>query len=227
MTLSWKKPLDDGGAKIISYVVEKRSGKGNWEEILEVKDNQAKIKDVKENEECEFRVKAKNAAGFNEPSKPTAVIKIEDQPVKPSFDLSGVKDITVKAGQNFEIHIPYKATPRPTVEWINNEKEILTDSRVETKLLENFVSLVNHSAQRSDTGLYKLTLKNSQGVSSTTVRVNVLDHPAKPDGPLEILNLDAESCTLRWKEPKDNGGAEVSNFIVEKREAGSEKLTLD
>jgi hypothetical protein len=51
----------------------------------------------------------------------------------------------------------------------------------------------------------------------------VLDHPAKPDGPLEILNLDAESCTLRWKEPKDNGGAEVSNFIVEKREAGSEK----
>lgn len=191
-----------------------------------MKDNQAKITDVKENENCEFRVKSKNAAGLSEPSKPTSVIKVQDQPEKPSFDLSGVKDVTVKAGESFEIHVPYRATPKPTVEWINNEKEVASDSRVETNLFDNVVSLVNHSAKRSDTGLYKLTLKNSQGANSTTVRVNVLDHPAKPDGPLEILNLDAESCTLRWKEPKDNGGAEVSNFIVEKREAGSEKYDL-
>ena len=225
VTLSWRRPLDDGGAKITSYIIEKRVGDGKFEEILEVngKDTQAKIKAVKENEECEFRIKAKNAAGVSEPSRPTAIIKVEDQPEKPSFDMSNVKDITVKSGQSFEIHVPYKAIPKPTAEWIINEKELISDTRVELKVLENVVSLVNHSAQRSDTGLYKLTCKNRIGSSSISVRVNVLDHPGKPEGPLEILNLDAESCTLRWKEPKDNGGAEVTNFIVEKREAGSEK----
>ncbi len=226
VTLSWKKPLDDGGAKILGYVIEKCLN-GNWEEILEVagKDNQVTIKDVKENEECQFRIKVKNAAGLSESSKATDVLKVEDKPEKPSFDVGSVKDITVKRGQNFEIHIPYKATPKPTAEWANNDKEILLDSRVNVNLLDNVVTLVNHNALRSDTGLYKLTLRNREGANTISVRVNVLDCPASPEGPLEVLNLDAESCTLRWKEPKDNGGGDVNNYIVEKREEGAEKWT--
>lgn len=50
-----------------------------------------------------------------------------------------------------------------------------------------------------------------------------LDRPAPPGGPLEALNLDAESCTLSWKIPKDDGGNEIVNYIVEKKEVGSNK----
>ena len=49
------------------------------------------------------------------------------------------------------------------------------------------------------------------------------DHPGKPSGPLEILNLDAESCTLSWKPPADDGGNEIINYIVEKKEVGTNK----
>jgi titin len=47
--------------------------------------------------------------------------------------------------------------------------------------------------------------------------------PAKPLGPLEVCNLDAESCTLVWKPPIDDGGNDITNYIVEKKEVGSDR----
>lgn len=113
---------------------------------------------------------------------------------KPTFDIGFVKDIVVKKGQNYEIHIPYKATPRPTAEWTLNDKEVAQDDRIKVivskivllltycfylfkstfKVLDNVVTLVNHDSQRSDTGIWKLTLRNREGGNSTTVRVTVL-----------------------------------------------------
>ena len=40
------------------------------------------------------------------------------------MDLSGLKDITVKAGQDFDIKIPYEAWPIPTAKWELNDKPI-------------------------------------------------------------------------------------------------------
>ena len=54
---------------------------------------------------------------------------------KPSFlDLHGVKDITVKAGKDFEVHIPYKATPKPQAQWLVEEKDLVGDDRVNLKV---------------------------------------------------------------------------------------------
>ena len=51
----------------------------------------------------------------------------------------------------------------------------------------------------------------------------MLDRPAPPAGPLVVASLDAEGCTLAWKPPADNGGSEILNYCVEKREEGSNK----
>jgi hypothetical protein len=46
-----------------------------------------------------------------------------------------VKDITVKSGQNYEIHVPFKAHPKPNAEWTIDDKEInLNDKRVEVQV---------------------------------------------------------------------------------------------
>ena len=63
------------------------------------------------------------------------------------------------------------------------------------------VTLLNHKAERGDAGIYKLILKNSEGVSQIQFRVNVLSPPTKPEGPLEATNVTAEGCTLNWKAP--------------------------
>ena len=63
------------------------------------------------------------------------------------------------------------------------------------------VTLLNRKAERGDTGLYKLTLKNNEGACQIQFRVNVLSAPGKPEGPLEVTGLTAEGCTLSWKPP--------------------------
>lgn len=130
VTLSWKKPIDDGGSKITGFIVEKKTPSGEWEEILEVppKDNNVVVKDVKEGEECQFRVRAKNAAGLSNPSKPTDMLVVQDQPEKPTFEVTHLKDIVVKSGQNYEIHAPFKAHPLPTAEWTINDNEVKVDN---------------------------------------------------------------------------------------------------
>ena len=38
--------------------------------------------------------------------------------------MAGVKDVTVRAGQDIRIRVPYSGVPQPTVKWFNGENEI-------------------------------------------------------------------------------------------------------
>ena len=94
---------------------------------------------LKEGDEYQFRVIAVNDVGPSDPSRPSNNILIEEQPNKPCMDLGGVRDITVPAGEDFSIHVPYVAFPKPTLTWFNND--ILldeSDSRVHQQVnIEN------------------------------------------------------------------------------------------
>ena len=50
------------------------------------------------------------------------------------MDLSKVKDITVKAGQEFQIAIPFTATPKPTAKWELNGSDVEVSPRVSAKV---------------------------------------------------------------------------------------------
>jgi len=43
------------------------------------------------------------------------------------MDLGGVRDITVRAGEDFSIHVSYVGFPKPTASWFCNDN-ILEDS---------------------------------------------------------------------------------------------------
>ncbi|CAF4848823.1 unnamed protein product, partial [Rotaria magnacalcarata] len=200
----------------------------DWAEVVEIpaRDSSYTIPNLTEGEEVSFRVRAINEVGPSEPSRPTDVITIQDQPEKPSFlDLTGIKDITVKEGKDFEVHIPYKAIPKPQASWFISDKDFVTDDHVTTKTLDNVVTLINCHARRGDTGIYKLVLRNSEGSGQIQFRVNVLAPPTKPEGPLEALNVTPEGCTLHWKPSKDDGGSDIKSYLVEKCEVGTDKWT--
>jgi len=229
VSLSWKKPLDDGGSKITGYVIEKKLPNSDlWEPVLEITGGNTTnvcLKDLKENEQCQFRVRARNNIGLSNPSRPTDVLTVKDQPEKPTFGISHIKDITVKAGQNYEIHVPFKASPLPNAFWTIGDMSVQATNDIQIETLETVASLINHKAKRTDSGYYRLQLKNSEGSGTIGLKVNVLDVPSVPAGPLEINDLDAESCTLSWKPPNDDGGNEISNYVIEKREVGSDRWT--
>lgn len=45
------------------------------------------------------------------------------------------------------------------------------------------------------------------------------DVPSPPQGPILISELTKDSCMLTWKPPKDDGGCDLTAYIVERRDA--------
>ena len=71
-------------------------------------------------------------------------------------------------------------------------------------------------ALRSDTGIYKIVAKNSQGTDTAEVEILVVTVPTPPLGPIEVSNITCSSCHLDWKPPKDDGGDPVKYYTVER-----------
>lgn len=71
VNLKWTPPKSDGGAPIEKYIVEKKDRyKPDWEKATEVPADQleARVEDLKERGEYQFRIRAVNKAGPGEPS---------------------------------------------------------------------------------------------------------------------------------------------------------------
>lgn len=75
--LKWEPPINDGGAPIESYIIEKREkGSNRWAKAAEVPGDQNKgtVSHLEEGKEFEFRVIPVNKAGPGEPSDPSKPI---------------------------------------------------------------------------------------------------------------------------------------------------------
>lgn len=48
-----------------------------------------------------------------------------------------------------------------------------------------------------------------------------IDKPAQPVGPLKAEEVRADHITVAWKKPKDNGGSEITSYLVEKMDMDS------
>ena len=44
----------------------------------------------------------------------------------------------------------------------------------------------------------------------------MLSKPSKPKGPLEVSDVTAEGCKLKWDKPEDDGGEPVDHYVIER-----------
>ncbi|KAL5273793.1 unc-22.2 family protein [Megaselia abdita] len=228
VTLSWRPPRYDGKSKIKGYYLEmKPKDSADWIPVndMPIVDNVYTVPNLKEGEEYNFRVIAENDVGRSDPSKPSGPIVIEEQANKPCMDLGNVRDITVRAGEDFSIYVPYVGFPQPTASWFANDNLLdNSDSRVHQNLTENSATLIFKNSKREDGGQYRLQLKNPSGFDTATINVKVLDRP-KPVRNLRADEFAGDSLTLYWNPPKDNGGSPVTNYVIEKKEPRSNTWT--
>uniref|UniRef100_A0A668AVB7 Fibronectin type-III domain-containing protein n=1 Tax=Myripristis murdjan TaxID=586833 RepID=A0A668AVB7_9TELE len=52
------------------------------------------------------------------------------------------------------------------------------------------------------------------------------DRPLPPRN-VVVSDIKAESCYLTWDAPEDNGGSEITNYIVERRDASKKKSDFE
>lgn len=80
-------------------------------------------------------------------------------------------------------------------------------------------------ATRGDKGKYELVLTNTKGEVRIPIEIDVIDKPAVPEGPLKVADVTAQSCVLSWNPPKDDGGAPIDNYIIEKMDVSRGEWT--
>lgn len=52
------------------------------------------------------------------------------------------------------------------------------------------------------------------------------DRPLPPRN-VGVSDIKADSCYLTWEAPEDNGGSEITNYIVERRDASKKKSDFE
>ncbi|XP_014667689.1 PREDICTED: twitchin-like isoform X2 [Priapulus caudatus] len=225
--VEWDEPADKGGVEILDFVVEicdEEEAPGRWKKVGKTKDKSMKVPNLKEDHEYKVRVSAENEMGTGPSKEVTKPFVAQDKPIPPEFkNIDEVKKgITVKAGETIKLEIPYRAIPAPEVTWTARGKPLVEDKRTKVDSNRHRTIMTVKDAIREDKGDFKLKLKNDEGEQSVTIPVNVIDKP-KPPQDLKVANITADSVTLTWKKPEDDGGKEITGYIVDKRKKNADE----
>lgn len=135
------------------------------------------------------------------------------------LDISMSTQYTAKAGKDVEIMIPLKGRPVPNVTWRRGDRNIGGDAKYTINNTEYSTTLIIPKVTRDDSGKYLLQIENGVGEpKNITVSVKVLDSPSACSK-LVVKNVTRGKLTLSWDPPIIDGGAPITNYIVEKKDA--------
>lgn len=206
---------------------------------------------VTEGHQYEYRVTAINAAGSGKPSDTSAVFIAKPMKEKPKLNLDALigRKIKVRAGEPINVNIPLSGAPTPTIVWTKDGKPLFETLRISVSLRLSTISIVSTSSfnltlfflpsfqtetksdrtnllveksVREDGGIYTITATNEHGKDSADIEVIVVDRPGPPQGPLQYTGTTQESVSLSWNRPVDDGGSDITNYIVEVSDYGTD-----
>lgn len=96
----------------------------------------------------------------------------------------------------------------------------IEDDRICIMNTDSSTVLTIKNCTRKDDGEYFLYLKNCGGEHTCKIIVVIQDTPGPSKGPIEFKNITADSITILWEPPENNGGSEITSYLVDYREFG-------
>ena len=217
VNLSWEKPDNDGGSKITMYIVEMQpKGDDKWTVCSEVKALEATIDGLTTGEEYSFRVIAVNDKGKSDAKPLAAPVVVKDITVEPTINLV-FNTYSVKAGDDLKIDVPFKGRPQPEVSWKKDDQVLKQTTRVNVLTSKTSSKIFIKDATKDDVGKYEITLTNSIGTKTADISVIILDKPGPPSN-IKMDEVSADFICLSWDSPTYDGGCQINNYVVEKRD---------
>uniref|UniRef100_W5LBA6 Immunoglobulin like and fibronectin type III domain containing 1, tandem duplicate 4 n=1 Tax=Astyanax mexicanus TaxID=7994 RepID=W5LBA6_ASTMX len=142
----------------------------------------------------------------------------------PEFDADELhkfsKPVVVKTGQNASFKMVFPPQDSLQIKWFKDGSELMDGGGVKVVKEANYSRLQIKDCLESDAGEIKIQLKNTFGTVEALSRLIVLGKPGAPKGPVEVLESTASVIELQWKPPSDDGGSAVTNYIIERQQAG-------
>uniref|UniRef100_A0A3Q3GP50 Immunoglobulin-like and fibronectin type III domain-containing protein 1 n=1 Tax=Labrus bergylta TaxID=56723 RepID=A0A3Q3GP50_9LABR len=221
INLTWSPPCDTGGTKIVGYNLEKnKKGTNYWSldyTVIETVVKYYAVKDVFEGAAYEFRVAAINLSGAGEPSIPCDTVIARDPMIRPKFKDRNMKTfVVIQSGNTVRININFEASPLPEVFWLKDGVPVAKHVTITNS--DKGSQLLIPTSERSDTGIYTITVKNIVGQESFNVEIRVTDDP-KPPGPVELDQNIPGTVTLTWTPSPDEKRDDRLHYMVAKRDS--------
>uniref|UniRef100_A0A803WDE0 Titin n=1 Tax=Ficedula albicollis TaxID=59894 RepID=A0A803WDE0_FICAL len=220
--LSWLPPLDDGGAKIDHYVVEKReTSRLAWTSVgTEVPVTKLKVTKLLKGNEYVFRVMAVNKYGVGEPLESEPILAVNpyvppDPPKTPEVTAITKDSMVVcwghpdsDGGSPITNYI-VERRDKTGLRWVKCNKRVVTDLRYKVSGLTE-----GHEYE------YRVMAENAAGVSEpspTSPFYKACDTVFKPGPPgnPRVLDSSKSSITIAWNKPIYDGGSEITGYMVE------------
>ncbi|XP_053354704.1 immunoglobulin-like and fibronectin type III domain-containing protein 1 isoform X2 [Clarias gariepinus] len=222
LSLSWTKPKEEEGVKdeAKGYFVELRPAENTeWTRCNShaIITTSYTILGLKSMAMYWVRVVATNEGGEGEPQDLDNYIIAMPPPVKPKFTDRKMKSfMVVRAGHSVRVNINFEASPMPTVNWLKDGMPLC--KHVTVSNTEGTSKLLIPSAERSDTGVYSIIVKNMVGQETFSIEIRVTDDPKSP-GPVELEENVSGTLTVCWSPSPDEKRDDRLHYMVAKRDS--------
>ncbi|KAM3924104.1 myosin-binding protein C, slow-type isoform 4-T4 [Leptodactylus fuscus] len=146
-------------------------------------------------------------------------------PPKIHFDTLNYPDntVVVVAGTKLRLEVPVTGEPAPKIIWSRGDKWITDLSgRIRAESYPDHGLLVIDSAEKDDSGTYRIMVKNEAGEAVAHIKIKVVDIPDAPLAP-EVTEVGEDWCTMKWEPPLYDGGCPILGYFIERKKKQSSR----
>ncbi|XP_036820959.1 fibronectin type-III domain-containing protein 3A isoform X1 [Oncorhynchus mykiss] len=215
LVLQWKAPCDNG-SKIQNYTLQWDEGKGTggYEQCYYGPQKQYRVTKLSPASRYSFRLAAKNDMGISEFSETVDLYtscSVPSPPLPPEL---------VKAGVTWLCLTWQRPSTSPKEDDIFYSLEMDEDEGYgfQPSYDGDELSCTVKNLHRSTKYKFRVAAYNTEGKSNPSQVAEFTTCPDRPGGPCRPVirgRVLPNSFRLAWEPPKDNGGAEVTKYVVE------------